>query len=121
VEENVGYGLADLPEAERAARVSGILAAFRVEELRRRRPDEISGGEKQRVALARSLVTQPRVLLLDEPLSGLDSDLKNSILKDIRAWNAERGIPILYVTHSRDEVGAVAERVIRLDGGRVKE
>jgi molybdate transport system ATP-binding protein len=121
VEENVGYGLADLPEAERAARVRGILEAFRVEGLGKRRPDEISGGEKQRVALARSLVTQPRVLLLDEPLSGLDSELKDSILKDLRAWNAKRGIPILYVTHSRDEVGALAERVIRLEGGRVKE
>ena len=86
-----------------------------------RRPDEISGGEKQRVALARSLVTQPRVLLLDEPLSALDSELKTSIVGDLRAWNAAQRIPILYVTHSREEVEALAERVIRLEGGRVLE
>jgi len=59
---------------------------------------EISGGEKQRIALARSLVTQPRVLLLDEPLTGLDAELKAAIVDDLRAWNAAKGIPILYVT-----------------------
>jgi molybdate transport system ATP-binding protein len=121
VEENVAYGLADLPPGERASRVSTILPAFHVEALHARRPDEISGGEKQRVALARSLVTQPQVLLLDEPLGALDSELKTSIVGDLRAWNAAQRIPILYVTHSRDEMEALAERVIRLEGGRVIE
>lgn len=121
VDDNVAYGLADLPSGERATRVRTILSAFHVEALRARRPDEISGGEKQRVALARSLVTQPQVLLLDEPLSALDSELKASIVADLRAWNAAQRIPILYVTHSRDEMEALAERVIRLEGGRVLE
>jgi molybdate transport system ATP-binding protein len=119
VEENVGYGLADLPAQERASRVRTILAAFRVETLCARRPSEISGGEKQRVALARSLVTQPRALLLDEPLSALDFELKASIINDLQAWNAAQKIPMLYVTHSRDEVKALGERVIVLDRGRV--
>jgi molybdate transport system ATP-binding protein len=119
VEENVAYGLADLPLAERTSRVRTIFPAFHVEALRARRPDEISGGEKQRVALARSLVTQPQVLLLDEPLGALDSQLKDSIVSDLRAWNAAQRIPILYVTHSRDEMEALAERVIRLESGRV--
>ena len=118
-EENVSYGLRDLPEEERRERVAAILEAFRVEKLRRQKPGEISGGEKQRIALARSLVTEPRVLLLDEPLTGLDAERKAAIVDDLRAWNTAKGIPILYVTHSRDEVDALGERIIALDNGRV--
>jgi molybdate transport system ATP-binding protein len=118
-EENVAYGLNGVPQAERSARVEDILTAFRVEELRTRRPAEISGGERQRIALARSLVTQPRVLLLDEPLSGLDAELKAAIVDDLRVWNAAHSIPILYVTHSREEVDALGDRVIAMDNGRV--
>jgi molybdate transport system ATP-binding protein len=119
VEANVSYGLAGLEDKQRCARVGAILEAFRVEKLRARKPSEISGGEKQRVALARSLVTLPRVLLLDEPLTGLDAELKTSITDDLRAWNAAQEIPILYVTHTRDEVDALGERVIAMEQGRV--
>jgi molybdate transport system ATP-binding protein len=119
VEENVAYGLADTPDARRAERVDLILTAFRVAHLRSRKPGEISGGEQQRVALARSLVTLPQALLLDEPLSGLDAELKTSIVEDLRFWNQTQRIPILYVTHSRDEVDALAERVIAIEHGRV--
>jgi molybdate transport system ATP-binding protein len=119
VEENVDYGLPHLPPEQRTARIAEVLQAFRVENLRERRPAEISGGEKQRVALARSLVTLPRVLLLDEPLTGLDAELKASIVDDLRAWNAAQKIPVLYVTHTREEVDALGERVVVLDHGRV--
>jgi molybdate transport system ATP-binding protein len=119
VEENVGYGIANMPKFERSARVCELLRAFRVEEIRKRRPGEISGGEQQRVALARSLITLPRVLLLDEPLTGLEAGLKASIVDDLRIWNAAQKIPILYVTHSRGEVDALGERVVVLDHGRV--
>jgi molybdate transport system ATP-binding protein len=119
VEENVVYGVAHLPKDQQLARAATILEAFRVEKLRKRRPGEISGGERQRVALARSLVTLPRILLLDEPLTGLDAELKASIVDDLRAWNAAQKIPILYVTHTRDEVEALGERVIALEHGRV--
>ena len=119
VESNVAYGLPDGPGAAKNARVAEILQMFRVEKLRERKPREISGGEKQRVALARSLVTLPRVLLLDEPLTGLDAELKASIIDDLRAWNAAHKIPILYVTHSREEVDALGERVIALDHGEI--
>lgn len=119
VEENAAYGLSGLSRRQREARVAPVLAAFRVDTLRARKPAEISGGEKQRVALARSLVTLPRVLLLDEPLTGLDAHLKSSIVEDLRAWNAAQKIPILYVTHSREEVDSLAEGVIALDHGRV--
>ena len=118
-EANVAYGLPDLPAQERRARVSEILQMFRVEKLRERRPREISGGEQQRVALARSLVTLPGVLLLDEPLTGLDAELKASIVDDLRVWNAARKIPILYVTHSREEVDALGERVVALLHGKI--
>jgi molybdate transport system ATP-binding protein len=118
-EQNVAYGLNGLPLKQRAARVDDILKAFRVDKLRASKPAEISGGERQRVALARSLVTQPRVLLLDEPLTGLDAELKSSIVGDLRAWNAASRIPILYVTHTREEVDALGERVIAMDNGRV--
>jgi molybdate transport system ATP-binding protein len=118
-EENVAYGLDGLPHRERSARVEEILEAFRVDKLRARKPPEISGGERQRIALARSLVTRPRVLLLDEPLTGLDAELKAAIVDDLRAWNAARRIPILYVTHTREEVDALGEHVIAMDHGRV--
>jgi molybdate transport system ATP-binding protein len=119
VEENVKYGLHDLPEPQRQERAAEILQAFRVEKLKHQRSEQISGGEKQRTALARSLVTNPRMLLLDEPLTGLDAELKSAIVEDLRAWNAAKRIPILYVTHSRDEVDALGERVIAIENGHV--
>jgi molybdate transport system ATP-binding protein len=118
-EENVSYGLPGLREEEKRGRIEEILTAFRVEKLRKQKPAEISGGEKQRIALARSLVTEPRVLLLDEPLTGLDAELKSAIVDDLRAWNTAKRIPILYVTHTREEVDALGERVIALGNGRV--
>ncbi len=85
VEQNVQYGLAHLPQAERAAQASAILQAFRIEALARRYPREISGGESQRTALARTLVTDPAVLLLDEPLAALDAATKTKIIDDLRS------------------------------------
>jgi molybdate transport system ATP-binding protein len=119
VERNVAYGLPGASDRNRGARVAEILQMFRVEQLRKRKPREISGGEKQRVALARSLVTLPRVLLLDEPLTGLYAELKGSIINDLRAWNAAHKIPILYVTHSREEVDALGDRMIALEHGKI--
>ena len=119
VEKNVQYGLGHLPTAERWARASAILQAFHIGHLAQRYPWEISGGESQRTALARTLVTDPAVLLLDEPLAALDAATKATIIDDLRQWNQAHRIPILYVTHSREEVFALGERVIVLDGGRI--
>ncbi len=119
VEENTGFGLANAGMEERKAVVYYLLEVFRVAHLARRRPGEISGGEAQRVALARALAPSPRAVLLDEPLKGLDAELKSSIVDDLRAWNRANRLPILYVTHQRDEVDALGERVIALDRGRV--
>jgi molybdate transport system ATP-binding protein len=118
-EENVVYGLKHLREEQRREHAEAILGAFHIEKFRKQKPGELSGGEKQRIALARSLVTEPRVLLLDEPLTGLDAQRKAAIVDDLRAWNTAKGIPILYVTHSREEVDALGERVIALENGSV--
>jgi molybdate transport system ATP-binding protein len=119
VSQNVQYGLDGLHESERQSRCGEILHLFRIFELAGRRPDEISGGERQRAALARTLVTNPRVLLLDEPLTALDAVTKSQILDDLRAWNNQHRIPILYVTHQREEVFALGENAIALDAGRI--
>lgn len=119
VAENVLYGIAALDEKVQSQRLGYILEAFHIAALHTRKPGELSGGEKQRVALARSLVTGPRFLLLDEPLTGLEAGLKSSIVEDLRAWNDVCRVPILYVTHNRDEVDALGERVIVLEHGRV--
>ena len=119
VEQNVQYGLAHLPRAERRDRASEILQAFHIAHLAGRSAREISGGEGQRTALARTLVTDPAVLLLDEPLAALDAPTKAKIINDLREWNRVHHIPILYVTHSREEVFALGERVIVLDAGRI--
>jgi len=118
-EQNVEYGLAKLGRSERETKTREILESFRIAEVSKRRPEEISGGERQRVALARALVTNPRTLLLDEPLSALDLPTKSRILDDLRAWNEVRRVPILYVTHSREEMFAIGERVIVLEAGRI--
>jgi molybdate transport system ATP-binding protein len=119
VAENVTYGLGHLRPRERKECVSGILRAFRIDHLAAQRPREISGGESQRAALARTLVTNPEVLLLDEPLAALDGPTKAHIIDDLREWNRTHGIPILYVTHSREEVFALGDRVVVIEAGRV--
>lgn len=119
VEQNVQYGLSHLAKDDRSARVSVILQALHISHLARRSAREISGGESQRVALGRTLVTDPSLLLLDEPLAALDAATKSKIIADLREWNRAHRIPILYVTHSREEVFALGERVLVLDAGRI--
>jgi molybdate transport system ATP-binding protein len=119
VEKNIQYGLWRLDERSRLERTRRVLESFRIGHLIHRTPTDISGGERQRVALARSLVTDPELLLLDEPLSALDSVTRSRIMEDLRVWNAGRGIPILYVTHAHREVFALGARVVVLQGGTV--
>jgi molybdate transport system ATP-binding protein len=119
VEQNVEYGLANISQTQRRARAISMLREFRIEQLRDRRPEQTSGGERQRVALARTLVTEPRVLLLDEPLAAVDAPIKAKIIDDLRRWNQAHAIPILYVTHSREEVIALGERVLVIEAGRI--
>jgi molybdate transport system ATP-binding protein len=117
VRQNIGYGLQAAARRERV--LQQIMERMRIVHLADRRPREISGGESQRVALARTLATEPRALLLDEPLSALDLATKQEIISDVRAWNSERRIPMIYVTHALHEAFALADKVVVLRGGRI--
>ncbi|MGE0450718.1 MAG: molybdenum ABC transporter ATP-binding protein [Vicinamibacterales bacterium] len=119
VRGNVEYGLHGMPRAERDDRVRDIATRFRIDHLLDRRPTAISGGERQRTALARAVVTEPEALLLDEPLSALDFATQSHIIEDLQEWNAARRVPVLYVTHSHREAFALGQRVVVLDRGRV--
>ena len=119
VAQNVRYGIAKLPTAEREVRMMALLKSFRIAHLADRKPAEISGGERQRAALARSLVTEPGLLLLDEPLTALDTATKAKIIDDLRVWNDARSVPILFVTHSPEEAFALGEGVVVLEAGQV--
>ena len=117
--QNIEYGLLDLPRAERDERVNSALERFRIGALAASRPAAISGGEQQRVALARTLVCEPELLLLDEPLSALDGALKSLLLEELFDWQRERGVPMLYVTHDQEEAYSLSRRVLVMEKGKV--
>jgi molybdate transport system ATP-binding protein len=119
VEANVGYGLTSLRATERKERVAEALESLGIAPLRERRPAQLSGGERQRVALARALVTQPSILLLDEPLAALDLPIRMKIADDLRRSIQNLPIPVLYVTHSRDEVFMLGERLLVMEQGKL--
>ncbi|HJQ69767.1 MAG TPA: molybdenum ABC transporter ATP-binding protein [Blastocatellia bacterium] len=116
---NVEFGMANTARGERRDRALKMMAALRIEHTAGRKPRDISGGEAQRVALARALTYRPRILLLDEPLSAIDEATKLGIIADLKAINRELLLPIIYVTHSREEAIAIGERVIVYEAGRV--
>jgi molybdate transport system ATP-binding protein len=120
VAANVGFGLSGLSRRSAGDRVAQMLQLFQAEHLARRVPATLSGGEKQRVALARALAPHPRMLLLDEPFTGMDADLKISILEQLTAWLAELTIPALYVSHDVAEAFQTAADVIVIDNGQLE-
>jgi molybdate transport system ATP-binding protein len=117
---NVEYGMArSIPRAERHARAERLLAKLGVTHIARRRPRTFSGGEAQRVALARALAMEPAVILLDEPFSALDRALRVQLATLVRDLVDELNVPLLHVTHSTGEARALADRVVRIEHGRV--
>ncbi len=108
-----------IPHAERAAKARDALALVRVEKLVDRYPHQLSGGEQQRVALARALVGQPRVLLLDEPLSSLDAELRATLRAELAQLQRQVRVTAIYVTHDRDDAAALGGRVVRMREGMV--
>jgi molybdate transport system ATP-binding protein len=119
VESNVGYGITDAPSQERRQRVNRVLELLGIADLRKRRPPQLSGGERQRVALARALVTEPSILVLDEPLAALDLPIRMKIAEDLRRSVQNLPIPVLYVTHNRDEVFMLGEQLLVLENGKL--
>jgi molybdate transport system ATP-binding protein len=120
VRENVEYGLHALPSSARRNMALQMLELLHIPQLAEKRATLISGGERQRVALARTLVRDPKCLLLDEPFSALDLAVKLRIMEDVLAWTTERSIPVLLVTHALEEVLTMAQRVLVLEQGRIK-
>ena len=108
--DNIAFGLHALLREERKRRVQEMAALFRLEAVLSRRPAELSGGEQQRVAVARTLAPRPRVLLLDEPFAGLNLSLKDAILSDLESWLTETRTPVLYVTHDVAEAWRLGSR-----------
>jgi iron(III) transport system ATP-binding protein len=121
VAANVGFGLQALTRAERPARIDETLALLGLDDLRRRFPHELSGGQQQRVALARSLAPRPDLLLLDEPFSSLDADLRVRLREDLRSALQRLGTAAMLVTHDQEEAFAFADRVGVMHAGRLEQ
>lgn len=119
VRENIAFGIAGREEGFWKAQVAPLVDAIEIAELLDRKPTQLSAGQRQRVALARALAPNPTILLMDEPLAALDAATKAKIVEFLRHWNEQRQIPILYVTHDREEAYALGERLIVLEEGRV--
>lgn len=112
VQDNILFGLAKLPRNERKSRVEEMLELVKMSEFAKRYPHELSGGQQQRVALARALAPKPNVLLMDEPFSNLDADLKETIREDLKRILEKADMTCLIVTHDRNDVEAICGRSI---------
>jgi putative spermidine/putrescine transport system ATP-binding protein len=122
-EQNVEFGLRirRRPSAERARRVADLFDLIGLSDARKRYPHQLSGGQQQRVALARALAIEPRVLLLDEPLSALDARVRVQLREEIRRIQTDLGITTLYVTHDQEEAMAISDRVVVMSRGHIEQ
>ena len=121
--DNVAFGLVQqkVPTHEVRERVMAMLHTVQLDDYARRMPHELSGGQQQRVGLARALVIQPKVLLMDEPLSNLDAKLRIDLRRDIRSLQQSLGITTLYVTHDQEEALSISDQVCVLHDGVVQQ
>ncbi|MEO3997245.1 ABC transporter ATP-binding protein [Mesorhizobium sp. CAU 1732] len=121
VGENIAFGLQMLkrPSAEIEARVAAMLKLVKMEALKNRKTSQISGGQQQRVALARALAPQPKVLLLDEPLSALDYKLRKEMQIELKRLQSETGITFIFVTHDQEEALTMSDRIAVMSAGRI--
>jgi len=121
VSDNIAYGLRlrKVPSAEVSSRVAGMLDSVRLAGLGERYPGQLSGGQQQRVALARALVLNPKILLLDEPLSNLDAKVRVQVRAEIRKLQKSLGITTVYVTHDQEEALTLSDRIAVFNQGRV--
>ncbi|MDH3317780.1 MAG: ABC transporter ATP-binding protein [Gammaproteobacteria bacterium] len=123
VSDNVGYGLdvAGVPRRERNTRVGEVLERISLAGFERRKPDQLSGGQRQRVALARAIINRPNLLLLDEPLSALDRNLRQSMQLELKSLQHDLGICFLFVTHDQEEALTMSDQVVLLNKGRIEQ
>jgi iron(III) transport system ATP-binding protein len=121
VGHNVGFGIAGLPRAERAQRVEQVLALVGLTGIEQRMPHELSGGQQQRVALARALAPRPELLLLDEPFSNLDVDLRERLAHEIRSILKAAGATALFVTHDQLEAFAIGDVIGVMHQGQLHQ
>ena len=122
VVKNVDFvlGPLKLSRAERTRRVQAALALVRIESLGARFPHELSGGEQQRLALARAIVGEPQVLLMDEPLSSLDSELRAALRAELTGLQANLHLTMVYVTHDREDAAVLGDCVVEMRAGRIQ-
>jgi spermidine/putrescine transport system ATP-binding protein len=121
VSENISFGLEMLgkPKDEIARTTKNMLSLVRMESMANRRPDQLSGGQQQRVALARALAPQPKVLLLDEPLSALDLKLRKEMQIELKRLQSETGITFVFVTHDQEEALTMSDRIAVMEAGHI--
>jgi ABC-type Fe3+/spermidine/putrescine transport system ATPase subunit len=109
-----------VPQSEQVGRIREALKLVRIDGFAGRYPHQLSGGEQQRVALARALVGSPHLLLLDEPLSSLDADLRSAMRSELARLRRELALTTVYVTHDREDASVLADRVIEMSAGRIR-
>ena len=114
VKDNILFGLARIPRAERKPRLKEMLELTQMEDFGKRYPHELSGGQQQRIALARALAPKPNLLLMDEPFSNLDADLKEVIREELRMILKKADMTCIMVTHDRNDVEAICDRSISM-------
>ncbi|MDH5484674.1 MAG: molybdenum ABC transporter ATP-binding protein [Gammaproteobacteria bacterium] len=119
VQGNLEYGVKRVPATERKVSISKAIELLGIGHLLQRRSDQLSGGERQRVAIARALAVSPRILLLDEPLAALDQARKQEIMPYLESLHEELEIPVIYVSHSPDEVARLADHLVLMDAGKI--
>jgi multiple sugar transport system ATP-binding protein len=117
----LGLEVRGMPAAERRLRITAMMALLRLQGLELRRPAQLSGGQRQRVALARALLRQPQLMLLDEPMSNLDAQLRDALRPELRQLLSGGGHPAIYVTHDQQEALGLADRVAVLHQGRLQQ
>ena len=123
VGNNVGYSLdiARVAKSERNKRVVDVLDLVGLSGMEHRKPSQLSGGQQQRVALARAIINQPKLLLLDEPLSALDRNLRQSMQLELKNLQHELGISFVFVTHDQEEALTMSDRIVVMDGGSIQQ
>lgn len=119
VEQNLAYSLNFIAAHEQQFQLKEIVDLLEIKPLLKQKPNQLSGGEKQRVALGRALISSPRLLMLDEPLASMDDRLKSQILPFLKLVANEINIPMIYISHSKEEIVQITNNVFDIDGGKI--